>query len=68
MNCHKTNHNVKTYKVKKKEDVLAIYEVTTQQIKVQMLVRYSYHICGDTGHKIIDCPKCSDMQNMFKNK
>jgi hypothetical protein len=31
-------------------------------------MKYYYHICGDTGHKIIDCPKYSDMQNMFKNK
>jgi len=31
-------------------------------------VRYSYHICGDIGHKNIDCPKYNDMQIMFKNK
>jgi hypothetical protein len=31
-------------------------------------MRYSYHICDGTGHKIIDCPKYSDMKNMFKNK
>jgi len=31
-------------------------------------MKYSYHICGDTKHKIIDCPKYNDMQNMFKNK
>jgi hypothetical protein len=31
-------------------------------------MRYSCHICGDIGHKIIDCPKYNDMQNMFKNK
>jgi hypothetical protein len=31
-------------------------------------MRYSYHICGDIGHKIIDCPKYNDMQSMFKNK
>jgi hypothetical protein len=31
-------------------------------------MRYSCHICGDTGHKIINYPKYSDMQNMFKNK
>ncbi len=31
-------------------------------------MRYSYHICGDIIHKIIDCPKYNDMQNMFKNK
>jgi len=34
-NCHKTNHNVETYRVKRKEDlVLVISEVITQQIKV----------------------------------
>jgi hypothetical protein len=31
-------------------------------------VIYSCHICGDNGHKIIDCPKYNDMHNMFKNK
>jgi hypothetical protein len=31
-------------------------------------VRYSCHICGDIGHKIIDCHEYNDMQNMFKNK
>jgi hypothetical protein len=34
-NCHRTNHNVENYNVKRKEDfVLPIFEVTTQQIKV----------------------------------
>ncbi len=68
-NCHKTNHDVETYKVKRKENhVPKIFEVTTQQIKVQRLVQYSCHICGVTGHKIIDCPKYNDMYNMFNNK
>ncbi len=31
-------------------------------------MRYSCHICSDTGHKIIDCLKYNDMKNMFKNK
>jgi len=31
-------------------------------------MNYSCHTCGDTGHKIIDCPKYNDVQNMFKNK
>ncbi len=31
-------------------------------------MRYSCHMCSDTGHKIIHCPKYNDMQNMFKNK
>jgi hypothetical protein len=61
-NCHRTNHNVETCRVKRKEDfVLAISEVITQHIKIQRPMRYSCHICGDTGHKIIDCPKYNDM-------
>jgi hypothetical protein len=64
-----TNHNVENYRVKRKEDhVLVVSEVTTQHIKVHKHVKYSYHICGDTGHKIINCPKYNDMHNMFKNK
>jgi hypothetical protein len=31
-------------------------------------VKYSYHICGEIGHKIIDFPKYNDMHNLFKNK
>jgi hypothetical protein len=31
-------------------------------------MRYYCHICGDIGHKIIDCPKYNGMDNMFKNK
>ncbi len=63
------NHNVETCRVKRKEDLVSIvFEVTTQHIKVQRSVRCSCHICDDTRHKIIDCPKYSDMQNMFKNK
>jgi hypothetical protein len=31
-------------------------------------MKYSYHNCGDIGHKIIDYPKYNDMHNMFKNK
>jgi hypothetical protein len=68
-NCRKTNHDVETCRVKRKEDfVLVVFEVTIQQIKVKRPMRYSYQICGETGHKIIDCTKYVDMQNMFKNK
>jgi len=31
-------------------------------------MKYSYHICGETGHKIIYYPKYNDMHNMLKNK
>jgi hypothetical protein len=68
-NYHGTNHNVETYRVKRKEDPIPIvFEVTTQQIKVEKPMKYSCHICGDIGHKIIDCPKYNDMKNMLKNK
>ncbi len=66
-NYHKTNHNVETYRVKRKGDLVSTAsKVTIQQIKIHM--RQSCHICGDIRHKIIDCPKYNDMQNMFKNK
>jgi hypothetical protein len=56
------NHNVENYRIKRKEDhVHVVSEVTTQHIKVHKPMRYSYHICGDIGHKIIDCPKYNDM-------
>jgi hypothetical protein len=68
-NCHRKNHYIETCRIKRKENhVLVVFEVTIQQIKVQRPVKYSCHICGDTRHKIIDCPKYNDMQNMFKNK
>ncbi len=68
-NCHRTNHNVETCRIKRKEDFVSIVsKATTQQIKVQRPVRYSYHIWCDTKHKIINCPKYNDMHNMFKNK
>jgi hypothetical protein len=48
------------YRFKIKEDhVFTISMASTQHIKVQRLVKYSYHICGDIGHMIIDCPQYS---------
>ncbi len=68
-NCHRTNHNVETCRVKRKEEsILVVSDITTQHTRVYKHVRYSCHICGETGHKIINCPKYNDMQNMFKNK
>jgi hypothetical protein len=52
---HMINHNVESFKIKRKEDFVPIvFEVITQQIKVQIPVRYSCHICGDIRHKVID--------------
>ncbi len=58
-----TNHNVETCKVKRKEDLIVVVsKVITPHIKVQrLIVRYFCHICSDTGHKIIDCPKYNGM-------
>jgi hypothetical protein len=61
-NYHRTNHNVETCKVKRKENhVHVVLEVITQHTKIQKHVRYSCHICDNTGHKIIDCPRYIDM-------
>jgi len=61
-NHHKTNHNVETCKVKRKEDPIhVVSKLTTQLIKIQRHVRYSYYICGDIGHKIIDLGLYNDM-------
>jgi hypothetical protein len=67
-NCHNV-HNVETCKVKRKENhVLIIYKVTIQHIKVQRLEKYSCHIYGDIGHKIINCPKYNDRQICLRIK
>jgi rubrerythrin len=66
-----TNHNVETCRstIKRKENhVLVVFEVISQQIKVQRPMTYCCHICGHTRHQIVDCPKYNDMHNMFKNK
>jgi hypothetical protein len=61
-NCHRRNHNVENYRVKRKEDhVPAIFEVTIQHIKVHRPLRYSCHIYGDIRHKIIDYLNYNDM-------
>ncbi len=66
-NYHNINHNVETCRVKKKKDFVPIVsKVITQHIKVQRHVRYSCHICGDIGYKIINFLKYNYMQNMFK--
>jgi hypothetical protein len=47
---------------------LVVFEVNTPQIKIQRLIMYSCHICGDIKHKIKYYLKYNDMKNMFKNK
>jgi hypothetical protein len=61
INCHTTNHNVETNRVKRKEYHVPIVSEVIEQIKVQKPVKYSCHICGDIGHKIMDYPKYNNM-------
>jgi hypothetical protein len=68
-NYHKTNRNVETCRVKKKENlVLVVSKVTSKHIKIQKHVRYSCWICGDIKHKIIDCPKYNVCRICLKTK
>jgi hypothetical protein len=53
-NCHKTNHNVETCRIKRKEEFIPIVSKVT-------IMRYSCHIYGESRHKIIDYPKYNDM-------
>jgi hypothetical protein len=46
----------------RKENLVPIvFEVTIQHIKVHKPMRYSYHICADTRHKIIDFSKYNEI-------
>jgi hypothetical protein len=57
INYHMTNHNVENYRIKR-DHVPIVFEIATQHIKIHRPMRYSYHICGDIGHKIISIMTC----------
>jgi hypothetical protein len=57
-NYGRHNHNVNTWRVKKKEEsIVAITKVTTHNQKVQKTISYACPICGLNGHKMANCPK-----------
>jgi hypothetical protein len=61
------NHNVETCKSKEPNELVQIIaKVTTQANKPPKLVKYSYHICGIGGHKLMKCPRFVKMQKMFQ--
>jgi hypothetical protein len=61
------NHNVETCKSKEPNELVQIIaKVTTQANKPPKPVKYSYHICGIGGHKLMKCPRFVKMQKMFQ--
>jgi hypothetical protein len=68
-NYHHTNHNMETCRNKKREEpIIATTEITIQVGKVPRPLNYPCHICGIVGHKLANCLKFGEMQNMFKDK
>jgi hypothetical protein len=67
INCHRTNHNVETYKSKEEPTITAI-EATTQVGKTPRPLNHPCHICGIVGHKLMNYPRFGQMQSMFKDK
>jgi hypothetical protein len=68
-NCHRTNHNIETYRSKKKEEhIIATTKATTHVGKPLRPINYPCHICGIVGHKLTNCPRFNEMQSMFKDK
>jgi hypothetical protein len=43
-------------------------EVAQPSQKPQKTFSYAFHICGLNGHKMIGCPKFTEMQKMFHGK
>ncbi len=53
---------------KKEEPTIVAIEATTKACKPLRPLNYPYHIYGIVGHKLMNCPRFDEMQNMFKDK
>jgi len=62
-----TNHNVETC-IKKEHTIVVVIEATQPNQKPQKTFSYACHICGLNGHKMIECPKFTNMQKVFYGK
>jgi hypothetical protein len=62
-----TNRNLETCR-KKEQTIVATTKVTQPSQKTQKTCSYAFHIYGLNGHKMTDCPKFAEMQNMFHGK
>ncbi len=68
-NGHCTNHNLGTWRNKKKEEPITVATKATIQVgKPPRLLNYPCHIYGIMGHKLTNYPRFNEMKNMFKNK
>ncbi len=68
-NCHHINHNMETYTSKKKEEpTIAPTKATRHARNPLKPLNYPCHIYGIVGHKLKNCLKFGEMQNMFKDK
>jgi hypothetical protein len=66
--CHHTNHNVKTCKNKKEEELtMDVTKATIHVSKPLKPLNYACHTCGILGHKLTNYPRFGKMQNMFKD-
>ncbi len=61
------NHNVKTY-INKEELTVATTKPTTHASKPPRSLNYPYHICGIVSHKLTNCLRFDEMQNILKDK
>ncbi len=52
----------------KEEPTIVVVEINAQASKPPRPLNYPYHICGIVGHKLINCPKFSEMKIIFNDK
>ncbi len=68
-NYHRTNHNMETCRGKKEEEpTITTIEAIIQVGKAPRPLNYPCHICGIVGHKLMNCLKFGEMQNMSRIK
>jgi hypothetical protein len=69
INCHHINHNIKTCKNKKEEEpTIIVTKSTIRASKPPKPLDYPCHTCGMLGHKLTNCSRFGEMQNMFKDQ
>ncbi len=63
-----TNHIVKTCRKKKEQTMMAVTKVAQPIQKPQKTSSYTCHIYCLNGHKMKDCPKFVEWENLFHGK
>jgi hypothetical protein len=52
----------------KGELVVIVLDIIVKSSKYPKPMNYPCHIYRDIGHKMVDCTRFSEMQNLFKDK